>query len=50
MGKQKLFENKAFKAIMGSIIRQDTIEKKELGTRSVYLKICLVMLFPVIIA
>lgn len=43
----KLLENKAFKAIMGSVVRQGTTETKEPGTRSVYLKICLVMPFPV---
>lgn len=50
MGKQKLFENKTFKAIMRSVVRHHTMEKKEPGTRSVYLKNCLVMLFPVITA
>lgn len=48
MGKQKLFENKTFKAIMGSLIKQDSREERELVTSSVYLEICLVMLFPMI--
>lgn len=48
MGKQKLFENKTFKAIMGSLIKQNSREERELVTSSVYLEICLVMLFPMI--